>query len=131
GLLAGVAGAYDGRARIVAVEPRVIPTLAAALGAGEPVDVDVSGVAADSLGATRISSASLAIAQRTGVISILVDDDAILAARQWLWDECRLAVEAGGATALAAVLAGAYVPEPGEKIGVIVCGSNTDPSDLV
>jgi threonine dehydratase len=130
-LIAGVASAYDGGARIVAVEPKAIPTLAAALDAGEPVDVDVSGVAADSLGATRISAAALAIAQRTGVVSVLVDDDDIVAARQWLWDECRIVAEAGGAAALAALRSGAYVPEPGEQVGVIVCGSNTDPSDLV
>ncbi|HEY1488136.1 MAG TPA: threonine/serine dehydratase [Micromonosporaceae bacterium] len=131
GLLAGVASAYDGSARIVAVEPRTIPTLAAALDAGEPVDVDVTGIAADSLGATRISASALAVARRTGVRSVLVDDEAIVAARQWLWGDLRLAVEAGGAAAMAALRSGAYVPGPEERVGVIICGSNTDPSDLV
>jgi threonine dehydratase len=131
GLLAGVASAYDGSARIVAVEPRTIPTLAAALDAGEPVDVDVTGIAADSLGATRISASALTVARRTGVRSVLVDDEAIVAARQWLWGDLRLAVEAGGAAAMAALRSGAYVPRRGERVGVIICGSNTDPSDLV
>ena len=124
GLLAGIASWYLGTANIVAVEPRRIPTLAAALDAGVPVDVDVSGLAADSLGATRISAGALDVAQRAGVTSVLVEDADIAAARELLWDELRIAVEAGGATALAALTSGAYKPRPGENIGVIVCGAN-------
>jgi len=130
GLIAGVASWFMGRAAIVAVEPRSIPTLSAALDAGHPVDVDVSGIAADSLGATRISAAALEIAQKAGVQSVLIDDADIAAARQRLWDELRLAVEPGGAAALAALMSSAYVPEPGENVAVIVCGANTDPGDI-
>ncbi len=92
--------------------------------------MDVSGVAADSLGATRISAAALEIARRSGVRSVLVSDDAIIDARRRLWNEVRIAVEPGGAAALAAITSSAYVPEPGERVAVIVCGANTDPSDL-
>ncbi len=51
GLIAGVASWYRGRAKVVSVEPEVIPAMERALVAGEPVEVGVSGVAADSLGA--------------------------------------------------------------------------------
>jgi threonine dehydratase len=54
GLLAGVAAATETKARVAGVEPATIPTLNAALAAGRPVDVQVSGIAADSLGATRL-----------------------------------------------------------------------------
>jgi threonine dehydratase len=40
----------------------------------------------------------------------------------------RLVAEPGGATALAAVLSGAWVPPPGARVGILVCGSNTDPA---
>src|SRR4051812_12570262 len=130
GLLAGVAAAVEGRARVVGVEPRTIPTLNAALAAGEPVPVEVSGVAADSLGATRLGDIAFAVATRTGVGSVLVDDAAIVSARLALWDRYRLAVEPGGATAYAALLAGAYRPAPGERIAVLLCGANTDPATL-
>jgi threonine dehydratase len=130
GLLAGVAAAYDAAARIVAVEPRTIPTLHAALAAGQPVDVEVSGVAADSLGARRIGEVGWAVATRLGVTSVLVDDADIVAARRLLWQRCRIAAEAGGAAALAAVCGGAYRPAPDEVVTVILCGGNTDPSDL-
>ena len=130
GLMAGIAAATEGRASVVAVEPVTIPTLHAALAAGRPVDVDVCGVAADSLGATRAGDIAYAVAARSGVRSVLVDDADIIAARQLLWDQYRMVVEHGGATALAALLAGAYQPRDGERIAIILCGANTDPATL-
>jgi threonine dehydratase len=130
GLMAGVAAATEGTARVVGVEPVTIPTLNAALAAGGPVDVTVSGVAADALGATRLGDIAYAVATRTGVESVLVSDDDITAARKLLWDSYRLAVEHAGAAALAALLAGAYQPSEGERIAVVLCGANTDPADL-
>lgn len=130
GLLGGVLAALDRRVRVVAVEPAAIPTLHAALAAGEPVDVDVSGLAADSLGARRIGALGLAAAHAAGVRCVLVDDEAIAAARRALWQRCRVAAEAGGAAALAALTSGAYAPRAGERVVAVVCGGNTDPSDL-
>jgi threonine dehydratase len=130
GLFSGIAAWFDGTARVVAVEPERCPTLFTALDRGRVVDVDVSGVASSSLGATRISATALEIAQRTQVTKVLVSDEQIIAARQWLWSEFRVAAEAGGATALAALTSGVYQPAPGERVAVIVCGGNTDPADL-
>ena len=115
---------------MVAVEPDTIPTLNAALAAGGPVDVDVAGIAADSLGATRLGDIPYAVAERTGVRSVLVRDADIVAARELLWDRYRMAVEPGGAAAFAALLTGAYQPGDGERIAVVLCGANTDPGTL-
>jgi threonine dehydratase len=131
GLLAGVAAALEGRVRVVAVEPVSAPTLHSALAAGGPVDVEVSGVAADSLGARRVGSIGFEVAVRTGVCSVLVSDADVVAARRRLWDEYRIVVEHGTAAALAALDVGAYRPERGERVAVLLCGANTDPSDLV
>ncbi len=130
GLFAGVAAAVEGRARIVAVEPTRIPTLHAALRAGKPVDVAVSGVAADSLGAKRVGRIALDVAQRSDPTSVLVSDDDIRAARGILWSEFRIPAEHGAAAAYAALASGAYVPEPGERVAVVICGANTDPASL-
>ncbi|MFI5590227.1 threonine/serine dehydratase [Amycolatopsis sp. NPDC051758] len=130
GLLAGIAAAVEGRARVVGVEPATAPTLNAALAAGEPVTVEVSGAAADSLGASRLGDIAFAVATRTDVGSVLVDDAAILDARAALWDHYRLAVEPGGAAAYAALAGGAYRPAPGERVAVLLCGANTDPATL-
>jgi threonine dehydratase len=130
GLTAGVAAAAEGFARVVAVEPVTIPTLTEALRHGGPVDVAVSGIAADSLGARRLGEIAYAVAVRTGVRGILVSDDELIAARKQLWEQHRIAVEHGAAAAFAALTAGAYRPEPGERVVIVLCGANTDPADL-
>jgi threonine dehydratase len=126
GLYAGIAAAAEGRAHIIAVEPFSCPTLHGALDAGHPVDVAVSGVAADSLGARRIGRIAFDIASRVPPTSVLVDDQAIVSARLRLWREYRIPAEHGAAAALAALDSGAYQPQPGERLAVVVCGANTD-----
>lgn len=130
GLMAGVAAALEGVSSVVGVEPTSAPTLRAALEHGSPVDVAVSGIAADSLGARRVGDIAFDVATRCGVRSELVTDDAIVEARRLLWRELRLVVEHGAATALAGLTSGAYVPGVDERVVVVLCGANTDPSDL-
>jgi len=130
GLMAGVAAAVEGFAKVVAVEPATAPTLHAALAAGKPVDVAVSGVAADSLGARRIGDIGFSVAVRCGVESVLVSDEQIIAARSALWNDYRMVVEHGAAAAYAALTSGAYVPGSDERVAVILCGANTDPGTL-
>ncbi|MDI2128202.1 serine/threonine dehydratase [Yinghuangia seranimata] len=132
GLFAGVAAAARRYGvRTVAVEPVSCRALNAAVEAGRVVDVVVESVAADSLGARRVSEAALEWARSGDVVSVLVDDAAIVRARRRLWDDRRLAVEHAAGAALAALETGAYVPEPGERVAVVLCGANTDPGDLV
>jgi threonine dehydratase len=128
GLIGGVAAWFAGRVRVVGVEPERCPTLYAAREAGEIIDVDVSGVAADSLGARRIGSLAFSIAQRHVDSVVLVTDEEIRAAQRNLWDRLRILAEPGGATALAGLLSGKFQSKPGERVGVIVCGGNTDPA---
>ncbi|MFE5947360.1 threonine/serine dehydratase [Streptomyces sp. NPDC056480] len=139
GLFSGVATAARHHGiRTVAVEPENCRALDAALRAGHPVDVTVDSVAADSLGARRASATALATARHDSVRTVLVPDTAIIRARRALWDDRRLAVEHAAATALAALTAPdrqgdtahGYRPAPGEKVCVVLCGANTDPSDL-
>jgi threonine dehydratase len=130
GLVAGLAAGLRGRARVVAVEPHGAATLHAALAAGGPVDVAVSGVAADSLGARRVGAIAFDTATAEGLRSVLVDDRAIVEARRRLWEDYRVAVEHGTAAAQAALNSGAYVPDAGERVVVLLCGANTDPADL-
>lgn len=126
GLIAGVAAALEGTARVIGAEPSSCPTLHAALEAGAPVDVSVSGIAADSLGARRVGEIAFAVAARTGVSTVLVTEAEIISARQALWDNFRIVVEHGAAAAYAAYLRGGF---EGRTI-VVLCGANTDPADL-
>jgi threonine dehydratase len=132
GLIAGmIAALRTSDVSVVAVEPATSAALHAALEAGHPVDVPVSGVAADSLGARRAGEIAFELARDAAIRSLLVDDKAIVDARRRLWDDYRLAVEHGTAAAYAALTSGVYVPEPQERVVVLLCGANTDPSDLV
>ena len=130
GLIGGVASWFRGDVRVVAVETVQTPTLHAARQAGAPVDVEVGGVAASALGATRIGDIGFAAAQRWVADALLVSDADVVAAQQWLWDEARIATEPGGATAVAALQSGAYRPAPGERAVILVCGANVDPMTL-
>jgi len=131
GLIGGIAAWYAGSVQVISVEPEGCPSLHDALLAGQPVDASVGGLAADSLGARQVGALMFPIAQRFVSQAVLVPDDAILAAQHLLWDHLRLVVEPGGATALAALLSGRFVPPPGARVGVVVCGANTDPAKVV
>ena len=127
GLIGGVLGWLQGRRRVVAVEPELAPTLNRALAEGPGAEVDVSGVAANSLGARRIGAICHELASRHLALSVTVPDAAISEAQRRLWREARMLVEPGGATALAALISGAYRPVPGERVAVLVCGANPAP----
>ncbi len=130
GLIGGLAAWFEARSRVVALEPERAPTLFRAREAGEPVDVDVGGIAADSLGARRIGSIAWDITQRHVRDALLLPDEAIRAAQLWLWRELKLAVEPAAALPLAALQSGAWRPREGEKLCLIVCGANLDPATL-
>ena len=130
GLIGGVCSWFGGRCAIDALEPELAPTLHRARAAGRPVDVEVSGIAADSLGARRIGAISWEITQQYVQNALLLSDESIRSAQQWLWKELKLAVEPAAALPLAALQTGAYVPREGEKVCLIVCGANVDPATV-
>ncbi len=130
GLIAGCAAAIGTAKKIVAVETEGTPTLHAALKAGKPVDVTISGIAADALGASRIGTPNFELARTLVRDSVLVTDDAVRDAQRALWDELRIVAEPAGATGLAALRAGAYRPAPGERVATLICGANTDPGSV-
>jgi threonine dehydratase len=131
GLVAGLATWHASTAtRIVALEPELAPTLAKALAAGAPVDVAVSGVAADSLGAKQIGALAWQALHTKPPHSLTLGDDAITEARIWMWQHLHLAVEPAAALPLAALRCGAYRPLAGEHLALIICGANTDPGSL-
>jgi threonine dehydratase len=125
GLIGGVALWFAGRTRIVAVEPESAPTLSRALAAGEPVDAEAGGIAADSLAPRQVGRLMFPIARAHVARSILVSDDDIKRTQLALWERARLVAEPGGATAFSALLSQKYTPAPGERVAALVCGANT------
>ena len=132
GLIAGIASWLEGSGvRVIGVEPEAAASMTAALAAGRPVTTEVGGIAADSLGAARVGQIALETVARVAAGVVLVPDAAIRDAQIWLWQHCSLVAEPGGATATAALLCGAYVPAPDERVVVLVCGANCDPGDVM
>ena len=130
GLIGGMAAWYAGRLPVIGVEPEEAPTLTRALEAGSPVDAPAGGVAADSLAPKRVGALMFPIAQRYIERTVLVTDDAIRDAQRALWKTLRIVAEPGGAAALAALISGRYKPQPGQSIGVLLCGANTTAVDF-
>lgn len=131
GLIGGVSSWFAGTTRVIGVEPESAPSMTRALDAGEPLDVEVGGVAVDSLGARRVGAQAFALARQYVERVVLVSDESIRAAQRTLWNDLRIAAEPGGATATAALLSGAYQPAPGERVGVVICGGNADLTALL
>lgn len=135
GLVAGVAtwfapaGAEPGNGdrgpAVVACETEGTAAYARALDAGQPVDVEISGIAADALGATRIGTTAWNQLRAAGTTGVVVTDDDVVAARALLWDRFRIVTEPSAAVPVAALLSGAFVVHPDQHVGVIVCGANT------
>lgn len=130
GLIGGVATWFDGRVKIVGVEPEHAPTLARALEAGRPVDAEAGSIAADSLAPSRIGELTFPIARRYVDRVVLVSDADIRAAQHRLWREATVVAEPGGSAALAALLSGRYEVRAGERICIIVSGGNCSAADF-
>jgi threonine dehydratase len=130
GLIGGIAAWYQGKVRIVGVEPEAAPTLTRALEAGRPVDAEAGGIAADSLAPRRVGELMFPIAKSFVDRVLLVSDEKIRDAQEQLWKAARVAAEPGGAAGLAALTSGIYVPAKGERVGVLICGGNTTAVDF-
>jgi threonine dehydratase len=130
GLIGGIAAWYRHHIKIVAVEPAAAPTLHKALAAGRPVDAEAGGIAVDSLAPRRVGELMFPFAQSFVDHVVLVSDQEIESAQRALWQTLRIAAEPGGAAAFAALLSGGYDPRPGEQLGVLVCGGNTNAVNL-
>lgn len=130
GLIAGVGVACYTGPSVIGVEPEGAAAMHAAREARAPVKINVSSVAADSLGATSIGRLNHDLIDSFVDDIALVTDEAIIEAQRRLWRSCGVAAEPGGAAALAALISGRARVDSGAHIGVLVCGSNLDPSTL-
>ena len=124
GLIGGAMAWLEGRRKLVGVEPFNAPTLTQALEHGPQTTVEVSGLAANALGAKQAGRICYDLARITNTGCVNVEDAAIAEAQHRLWSALRLVVEPAGAAALAALLSGAYRPQKGERLAVLLCGAN-------
>jgi threonine dehydratase len=123
GLIAGIATAVDGRARVVGVEPETSAAMFEAFTALEPVPVTPTSVG-DGLNAPFAGTNTLEIVlERVGQL-VLVSEAEIEEAMRFLYTRAKLACEPAGAAATAALLAGKVELEPQERVVAVVSGGN-------
>jgi threonine dehydratase len=106
GLIAGIA-AYIKSIRpeisIIGVEPEDTPTLYSALKAGQPINLERTGLFADGVAVKRIGTETFRIAQQHVDEVILVNTDQICAAIKDIFDDTRSVAEPAGALAVAGI----------------------------
>jgi threonine dehydratase len=128
GLIAGTAAALKGRgsrARVIGVEAAGAPTMTAALGAGEPVDLSSVDTMADGIALRRAAVLTFEHVQSQVDQVLTVDEEQISRAILLLLERCKWVVEPAGAVPLAALLAGS-VPGDGPVV-LVLSGGNVDP----
>ena len=129
GLIAGIASAIrqlKPSARVVGVEPVGAPTLHDSLRAGKVVTLPSIGTSVLTLAASRTDEMNFAIIRETVEKVVLITDDDMREAAKFLWMELGLAADLSGAAGMAAILAGKYTPQAGERVCVLVCGAGPD-----
>jgi threonine dehydratase len=129
GLVSGIATAVRAArrdARIVAVEPEGSAALALALEAGEPVTVRPESIA-DARNAPFAGRNCIEICSRLEVEPVLVSEDELVTGFRFLYGRAKLAVEPGGAAAVAALLAGKIPGVAGRTVVAVVSGGNVAP----
>lgn len=130
GLIGGIAAYMAGAVRVVGVEPTGAPTLTTARAYGAPADAPTGSIAADALAPRRVGELMFPIAQEYVSAVVLVEDSAIRAAQCALWQAVRVIAEPAAAVGIAALMSGAYRPEPEEQVAVVITGANTTLSNL-
>lgn len=127
GLSAGIALACP-TSEIVPVEPAGWDDMALSLARGtiQPVSPSAPPTRLDSLQTNLVSPLTFAVLRERGARGLSVTDAQAESAMRLAFDQLRLVVEAGGAAALAAVLAG--LVEVTEASVVVLSGGNVDPA---
>jgi threonine dehydratase len=120
GLIAGIATAAAGRARVVGVEPELSTAMHSALAAGERVEVTPTSIA-DGLNAPHAGRRALEIVGELVEEVVLVSEDELADGFRFLYERAKLACEPAGAAAVAALLAG---KAGGGRTVCVVSGGN-------
>ena len=130
GLVAGVGGwlaAQHPGVRIVGVEPAGAASMAAALAAGEPVELAELDTFVDGAAVRRVGAAGLPLVRASGAEMVRVAEGRVCTEMLDLYQVDGIIAEPAGALA-AAALGGAVRPERGQTVVCLLSGGNNDVS---
>ena len=129
GLAAGVATAFklmQPNCKVYGVEPEGADGMAQSFKAGHPVKLGPLQGIADSLMAPHTEAYSYALCRRGIDRLVTVSDDQIRGAMLHLFEELKLSPEPACAAAAAGLLGPLRDELKGQRVGVLLCGTNTD-----
>jgi threonine dehydratase len=130
GLIAGVAAAIKQSSphiRIYGVEPKGADAMNRSFAAGHPVSLPSVSTIADSLAPPMATPYTFAVCRQFVDRMTLVEDHELRTTMGIMFRDLKLCVEPAGAAALAGVLGPLRGElEGGQRVGIVVCGSNID-----
>jgi len=133
GLAAGVSSAFrlaQPDCVIYGVEPEGADAMAQSFAAGQPIKMGPMQGIADSLMAPHTEAYSYGLCRHNIERLVTVSDDQIRSAMRVLFEELKLAPEPACAAATAALFGPLRDELAGKRVGVLLCGTNTDLSTL-
>ncbi|MDG0024180.1 threonine/serine dehydratase [Trinickia sp. Y13] len=131
GLAAGVSTALrlaNPRVHVYGVEPEGADAMSKSFAANHTIKMGPMHSIADSLMAPHTEQYSYELCRRHIDRLVTVSDDALRAAMLKLFTQLKIAVEPACAAATAALLGPLRETLQGKRVGVLLCGSNTDPT---
>ena len=129
GLISGVATVMRALAphvRIIGIEAAGAPVLLKAIEAGSNIALDAITTSVATMACAKTDDRIFEIVRDKVDQIVLVDDDEMRRAAQYLWFEMGLAADLSGAAAIAALREGRIALRPGERVCAIVCGAGPD-----
>ncbi len=129
GLISGIATAAKAikpGIKIIGVEPVGAPTLTTSLAAGAVTTLPLINTDAVTLAPRRSADINLGIIRDNVDEIVLVDDEAMRKAAQWLWFEAGIAAELSGAASVAAIQTGKIEVPEGAAVAAVICGAGID-----
>jgi threonine dehydratase len=133
GLAAGMASAFkllSPKTEVFGVEPEGAASMQASFDQGGPLRMAALSGIADSLMAPHTEAYSYGLCRQNIDALCTVSDDALREAMRLLFDSMKLAVEPACAASTAALLGPLRARLEGRRVGLLLCGTNTDPSTL-
>ena len=128
GLIAGIGVAVKAQrphTRIIGVEAAVLPSMQAAMQAGQPVRLEAARTLAEGIAVRRVGERPLEACKQVLDQLVTVEDDEIARAIVFLLESEKTVAEGAGAAAVAAVLAD-RIDLKGRRVALLVCGGNID-----
>jgi len=129
GLMAGVATAFklvQPGCKVYGVEPEGADAMAQSFRTGGPIKMGPMQGIADSLMAPHTEAYSYTLCRRNVDQLVTVSDDQIRRAMVNLFEELKLSPEPACAAATAGLLGPLREQLKGQRVGVLLCGTNTD-----